>query len=377
MCVRVLYFIDCLGSGGAQRQCVELAARLVAMERVQASFVVYRDEDFFGEKLRSHRIPVTRIAKSVKLDPSFIRRLRREINAVNPDIVHSFLIPPSFWGALSLSTLRKSDRPLFVASERSSRVATNLVQRIVQSFSYQRADAITVNAQSVAHLIDARLGIPRERIHYIPNGIDLRAWDAAQQLDSTLHFDPDRFHIGLVGRMGQEKNHLLLLRALSRIAPDVLSRWKVWFIGNLSTRDTRRAEIEREIHRRDLSNIVEILPPQQRIAAVLRKLDALVLPSTYEGFPNVVLEAMASGIPVLATEVGDVPNLIDDAKNGFIVPPGDEIALSEKLLRLHRLGVEERRAMGAVGRRIVEERFQLEPIAAQYWHLYQQLVGSE
>ena len=374
--MRVLYFIDGLGSGGAQRQSVELAARLVGMERIEASFVVYRDDDFFGDRLRSQRIPITLLSKSAKLDPSFIRRLRREFKAVNPDIVHSFLLAPSFWSALTLASLPRSARPHFLASERNTLIATDPLRRVVQSFSYHSADAVTVNAEAVVDLIDTRLRIPRERIHYIPNGIDLQAWDAAQQLDSPLYFDRDRFHVGLVGRMERQKNHLLLLRALSRIAPDVLSSWKVWLIGNFSTPDSRRPEIEREIHRWDLSKIVEISPPQQRIAAILKRLDALVLPSIEEGFPNVVLEAMASGIPVVATRVGDVANLIDDAKSGFIVPPDDEIALSERLLRLHRLGLEARRSMGAVGRRIVEERFQLEAITGQYSDLYQGLSGG-
>jgi glycosyltransferase involved in cell wall biosynthesis len=136
-------------------------------------------------------------------------------------------------------------------------------------------------------------------------------------------------------------------------------------------------EIEREIRERSLSSIIEILPPQRQIAAVLGKLDALVLPSTHEGFPNVVLEAMASGIPVLATRVGDVANLIDEGRSGFIVPVDDEITLSERLLELCQLGVQERRSMGARGRRIVEERFQLEPIATQYFNLYQELIASD
>jgi glycosyltransferase involved in cell wall biosynthesis len=105
-------------------------------------------------------------------------------------------------------------------------------------------------------------------------------------------------------------------------------------------------------------------------------LDALVLASTREGSPNVVLEAMSSRTPVLATRVGDVPNLIDDGENGFILPVGDELALAEKLLHLYRLGAEARRSMGAAGRRIVEDRFQLESVTARYWDLYQQLAND-
>ena len=119
-----------------------------------------------------------------------------------------------------------------------------------------------------------------------------------------------------------------------------------------------------------------IVPPVGNVASVLSRLDALVLCSDFEGFPNVVLEAMASRLPVVATRVGDVPSLIDEGGTGFVVEPRDAAGLAAALERLASLDPGAREAMGARARARVEERFRMEAVASSYLELYEELLAE-
>jgi glycosyltransferase involved in cell wall biosynthesis len=99
-----------------------------------------------------------------------------------------------------------------------------------------------------------------------------------------------------------------------------------------------------------------------------------VLPSLWEGFPNVLLEAMASRVPAVATRVGEVPRMIADGETGFLVEPGDTEALAAALMRLHALAPAERTAMAARARAVVESRYQIAAIAHAHRDLYAALV---
>lgn len=374
--LRIVYFIDSLGSGGAQRQAVELARELVRRHGVRVVFGVYHDIDFHGPKLREVGIPVVHFHKRAKLDPTLPVRVRGWLAAERPDLVHAFLLAPSLWSLLAVLVLPRARRPVFVAGERSARIARSPWQTALQRFVYGRSDAVTVNAGPVVEEIASKLGVPRQRLHALPNGIDLATWDAEAAQEPPFTLEPERFQIALVGGLREEKNHALLLRALARIEPARRAGWRVWLVGGETGGEQQAAFVRAETTRLGLDPLVRFVPATPRIAAVMRRIDALVLPSKVEGFPNILLEAMASSIPSIATRVGDVPNMIEDGVSGLLLEHASEEALAAALLRLADAPAEARRAMGARARATVEQRYRLEHVAARHLALYRGLVAA-
>jgi glycosyltransferase involved in cell wall biosynthesis len=222
------------------------------------------------------------------------------------------------------------------------------------------------------------LGVPRERVHYLPNGIDLDAWDRARRAPCPIALEPGAFHVGCVGRLEPQKNHALLIEALGRIGAERLRDWRVWLVGGATGDPAYAARLLAEIERRGLAGVVRLVEPQREIAALLERFDLLVLPSRYEGFPNVLLEAMACGLPVVATAVGDVPNLLRSGEAGRMVAPGDADALARELVEMRARPEAERRRMGQAARAVVEERYRIETVAAQHLDFYaRQLAAQE
>jgi glycosyltransferase involved in cell wall biosynthesis len=108
----------------------------------------------------------------------------------------------------------------------------------------------------------------------------------------------------------------------------------------------------------------------------MARMNGVLLPSQFEGSPNVVLEAMALGVPVLASPVGDVPNMIDDGRTGLLLPRLDASTLAEGLLRLRALGGEERDTLGRRAREHVAARFAMDRVAERYLQLYRSLLAG-
>jgi len=374
--MKLVYLIDNLGSGGSQRQAVELARHLRRRHDVEVQFAVYHDIDFYGARLREAEIPVEVLPKSGPLDLAFAGRLARWLREAQPDLVHAFLLRPVVWGLLATRLLPASRRPVFVAGERSGLVASSIRLRALQTPCYRLADAVTANAATVAREIERRLGVSASRLHYLPNGIDLEEWDALSAAPCPLTLEPDRFHIALVGGLRVEKNHALLLEALRRVPEETRRRWRVWFIGAESGIAGHAERVRTMVGELGLGELVRFAPPTQAIAAVMRKLDVIVLPSTFEGFPNILLEAMASRLPLIATAVGNVPEMVVDGRTGFVVPPGDPAALEQALLRVAAMTPEARQTMGDAARASVEERYRIEVVAAQHLALYRRLVEA-
>jgi starch synthase (maltosyl-transferring) len=371
--VRVLFVIDSLGSGGAQRQVVELAATFAARGSPAPAVLTYYDDGFFADRLARAGMPLVLARRRGRFDLPFVRRLRRAIDDLSPDVVHAFLHAPVAWTWLAMRGMKR--RPRLIVAERVVLSAIPTLARPLMRHVYRSADAITANAACAAAEIREQFGISNG-VHVIGNGIDLAAWDAAagQELSPPLA-DAD-FRIALVGGLRQQKNHALLLDALSYLGPDRTKGWRVFLVGADTGGEADAQEVRRRVAESRLSDRVTLLGPVRNVAALMCRLDAVVLTSDYEGFPNVVLEAMASRLPVVATDVGAVPELVVGGETGFIVPRGATRPFAESLVRLSTLAPDERRAMGAAARRVVEARYAMARIADDYVRVYESVVAA-
>jgi glycosyltransferase involved in cell wall biosynthesis len=373
--LHIAYAIDHVGSGGAQRQVVELARHLATVDGLRVSVLVHRDRDFFGDRLREVGVPLVHIEKSGP-DPRHPLRVARWLSSNSVDVLHAFLLGPVLWMWLATRWLSKETRPRLIAAERNSRIASSWLEHRLQQLCYRRSDAVTANSAVAAQQIVERLGVPADRVHFAPNGIDLEAWDREAAGPSPLDLAPGAFHLGLVGRLEPQKNHRSLLRALARVDAARRARWRVWFVGAETGSPRFLAELKAEMARLGVAEQVRIVPPQRRIAAFLRRLSVVVLPSSYEGFPNVVLEAMAAGVPVVATPVGESASLVADGKTGFLVDVDDTEGLARALVRVDELSALERESMGREARARVASSYAIDVVARRYLEIYRRVART-
>jgi len=225
----------------------------------------------------------------------------------------------------------------------------------------RRADRVLVNATPIV-AIAIRDGVDPARVRVVENGIDLAAFDARARAAPDPPLPAcDRPTIAVVGNMDRpHKGHADLLAAAARLGRNV--RWLFVSDGPL------RAELEAKA--RSLGLDVVFLGRRRDVPALLARASALVHPSRSEGCPNVVLEAMAAGLPVVATRVGGTADLLGDT--GWLVPPGDGVALTDAVAEI--LSDPARaRERGARARRRVEARFSMAHAAARVLGIYDEL----
>lgn len=367
------YVIDALSSGGAQRQLVELAVALQRRGRFSPVVFVYYDHDFFGPRLRDAGVPIVRIPRSGARDLRFPLRFAAALREREVALVHAFLFTPAFWAWLAMRTLGAA-RPALVPAQRDSFVARTSGEKWLQRLVYRTSECVTANAEPVAQRLVAEIGVARSHVHYLPNGIDLARWDAAAQEACPLLLEPGRFHIGLIGGLRPQKNHALLFRALARVPEVVRREWRVWCVGDESSGSEAAQRIRAGLAASGLGEIVRIEPAVANVSALFARLGLVVLTSTHEGFPNVLLEAQASRVPVISTRVGDVANLVEHDASGFLIG-FDEAELAEKLQRL-AADAALRARFGRRGRAIVEARYAMEHVAELHESFYAQVIAK-
>ncbi len=217
-----------------------------------------------------------------------------------------------------------------------------------------------------------RVRVPAERITRICNGVDTtRFLPAGDKRDLLMGspFNACRYEVvGTVGRLDAVKDQMTLLRAFALLlerAPNVAYPMRLIIVGE----GPMRGELEAQIGRLGLSDKVWLAGARKDIPDLLRAMDIFALPSRAEGISNTILEAMACGLPVVATDVGGNGELVVSGETGLLVPSGDAGALAEALAR-YALSPTKGVEHGNAGRRRVENLFSLDTMIAQYQELY-------
>jgi glycosyltransferase involved in cell wall biosynthesis len=241
-------------------------------------------------------------------------------------------------------------------------------QRLAEALALRGADAVMVNARCMRERCVRDDGVPANKVYVVHNGIDLAAFDAAAKLDPEL--PAGRPAIAMIGNLHAAKGHLDLIEAVARLraqVPDLL----VVCAGE----GPMRPLLEQQIAFHGLRETVLLPGHRGDVPALLARAQIACAPSRSEGFSSSIVEAMAAGLPVVATEVGGTPELVQEGETGLLVPPHDPQALAERLLSLLR-DPGRARALGAAGRKRVEQEFALPALSKRLGELYRTVLGE-
>jgi len=222
------------------------------------------------------------------------------------------------------------------------------------------ADHVLQAATSTGH-------IQRERASVIYNGVDVRRFRPRRYRTPKQ----SNIEIGCVARLSHEKRHDVLLQAIAQLAPKY-KNVRLHLVGD----GPSRGALETQAGYLGLGRNVRFLGLRNDVPEWLRAMEVLVLGSATEGLPLTILEAMASGLPVVATSVGGVPEMVEDGVNGFLVPPEDPVALAAALERLVK-DRDLRLRMGRKGREIAVKKFSLDIAVRKHEELYLKLLREK
>jgi sugar transferase (PEP-CTERM/EpsH1 system associated) len=290
-----------------------------------------------------------------------------------PHIVHS-----RNWGAIeAIASARLAGVPVAIHSEHG--YVPDMLgglprrQRLMRRALYKMADAVFTVTDELRTYHAAQAGVAKDRIRVIRNGVDtgrfVRRPHSRQPLRERFAATEQDFVVGTVSRLVAIKDHVTLLKGTERLISRGMSV-RVLIAGS----GTERRNLEGYVNSSPfLAGRVSFLGACDDVPELLNALDAFVLPSLTEGMSNTILEAMATGLPIVATRVGGNPELIQDGRSGLLFDPGDAGRLASHIETLyHDMGLRER--LGAASRDRAVTEFSLNRMLTQYRQLYAELA---
>jgi sugar transferase (PEP-CTERM/EpsH1 system associated) len=371
----IAHVIFRLGVGGLENGVVNLVNRLPAA-RFRHAVVCLTDYTDFRRRITRADVTVHAIGKREGHDLAAAWRLYRLFRALRPAVVHTrnlgcleALVPAWLAGV-----------PARVHGEHGWDVfdpdGSSRKYRWLRRLHSPLVDRYVPLSQELERYLVAGVGIPVQRITRIYNGVDTECFRPGSGAGLPPDFaDPDNLVIGTVGRMHGVKDQLNLVRAFVQLVqrlPEQAPRLRLALIGDGPLQAVCRTELEAA----GLGAQAWLPGSRDDVPDLLRCLDLFVLPSQAEGISNTILEAMATGLPVIATAVGGNLELVAGGETGTLVPPNDPEALAGALAAYVR-DPALRAAHARAARQRVEQRFSLDGMLARYGALYQDVLEAK
>ncbi|MFH0896368.1 MAG: glycosyltransferase [Bacteroidota bacterium] len=339
--INILYVIWSLGLGGAEQVVINLAKGL-DKTKFQPFVCCLNDEGQFADVLKKEGIQVFALTKARGLDFSVIPKLVKIIKENNIQIVHTHLWGANFWGRMAA----KSASVPVVITEHNVDEWKSPLHFLIDRFLFKKTDCFIAVSAAVRSFYSAKLRVPAEKIKVVYNGIQANESQGHKvtksQVKASLGIKDDEKVIAIIGRLVSQKGHEFFLKAFARLVSSRLSledasrepfrqglasKVKALIVGDGPLKNS----LQSTVHSQQLEEKVKFLGLRKDVPEILSITDILVLSSTREGLPMILLEAMAAGVIVVATRVGGTPEVVEDGVNGYLVESGDVEGLRRKI----------------------------------------------
>jgi len=375
--IRVVQVISNLEFGGAQRQVIELTNNMPAGE-FDMHICSLSDYVPLGEQLREpHRLHL--VTKKWKFDATVVPRLAALLRRLKADIVHGYLFDADIAARLAGAM---AGVPVRISSERNTDYHIKRRQLLAFNMTRRYVDLVLANSHAGAAFNSRMLGHPMSQYRVIHNGVDTVRFAPRDSLAmrAELGVADGELLVGMFGSFKQQKNHPLLFEAARTVlqhAPNT----RFLFVGEMlyggmhgSDEYCRRVHaLVDELGIRDRCLFAGNRPDVDKLYPAC---EVTVLPSLFEGTPNVVLESMASGVPVVATDVSDNRFIIPDGKVGYVVPLHDAAVLADRIVAILR-NPALRHSMSLAARQWAVTEFSTAALAGKTAQVYREALSCK
>jgi glycosyltransferase involved in cell wall biosynthesis len=364
----ICHLVHSLCVGGAET----LAARLARWfaPRYRIVFACLDSLGTLGDELQREGFKTHVLQRRPGFDWRCAARLAQVLRSEHVDVVHAHQYTPFFYALLGRG-LARQPAILFTEHGRHFPDRRRPKRVLANRLLMKRCDRVVGVGEAVRQALVANEGIPPERVGVVLNGIDLSAYRVRPECPTGVRREigvsDDDFMILQVARLDSLKDHPTALRALKKVAA-LLPNVRLVLAGD----GPQRPEIERLVSELELASHVRLLGTRRDVANLLAATDVFLLTSVSEGIPLTVIEAMAAGVPVVATDVGGVGELVGDGTTGFLAPAGDDERIADSILRLAR-HPEWARGLGRAAADRAREEFAEERMHASYDRLYREM----
>ncbi len=369
--IKILHVLDSLGIGGMERVVIDVVNGLDRALFDQAVCCISRK----GEAARFLRegAECIDLAKGAEADHFMPFKIASVIRIQKPDIIHT-----QSWSGVDTAIARLMTRDSRLVHSEHGRNHPYirfepLKRKIARRCLYHLSDAVFAISNEVRSYYCRETGFSDKRMRVIHNGIDARRIDASnpQGVREELGIAMDDFVIGTVARLDTTKNTMALARAFAKSHGSLQgSKLKLLVVGD----GDQKEEINDFLIERGLSHAVILTGSRHDVPRLLGAMNVFALSSLSEGMPITVLEAMCARLPVIATNVGALPEMVEENRTGFLIDPNDEESLSSRIAGLCR-NRDLAREFGAAGRLKVEREYSLDRMLQSYAGLYLKVLG--
>ncbi len=366
--LRTLFVIDELDIGGTEQQILETVRR-IDRDRFEPFVCCFRH----GAKAREIEelgVPVIHEPKRLKADPGLVLRLSAMMKRERFDIVQTYLWTANTWARVAA---RLAGIRWVLASERNVDIWEETYKRVIGRFLARSTDRIIANSEAVRQYLLTRGGLSPDKVVTIYNGVNFdrfRTRCDASERRRELGIADDVVLAGCLARVEPAKDHGTLLQAMALISNRV-PKLHLVLIGGGSEED----RMKRMAHELGIGERVHFTGFRTDAAEWLQSVDLSVLSSVKEGLSNTVLESMAAGKPVVATDVGGNAEVIVEGETGFLVPSRAPTELGAALARVAS-SPEMMASFGTAGRRRADDLFAVDSMVKHTERLYLDLVAS-